>query len=558
MKKTLIRSIATAAGRLALAAVSALVIAACAEDISPETATPAAGSAANPNAIVFSVSDSTALTRTATGTIGINELQTQGFGVFAANTGFHKYASSSISSNFMYNEKVSYTDPAWTYSPLKYWPNSDNASSTSEYISFFAYAPYAAAPGTGSDNASKCITDIVLPTEEGDPWLVYQLGGTREDWQDSQVDLLYAVAKDQQKQGPTGKVAFNFNHALAGLGDQLTVTCNTGLQNLIRNKARTAGKRVTLTIDELILNYTLIKKAKLMLNNGTVPNWETINSDNQMEHRILRLMPNQLLATSPADGSACYVTEFQAHDVGLFYIPLEINGVNQVLDVSVAYTCETDGASSYSGMVSTRFFLNGSYAVPGKNHDFNFQLGVSTPLSASDLSEYSLELHVSDVEPQTFTNGSITPIVTVWNDNGILLSEGIDYTLRYVNNINVALSTSANPPMVVVTGVGDYFGKQAVKRFTINRAEDAIYFATTGITLSVGGTYINTVTKSKSGDGVVTYSSSNPSVATVDANTGELTAVSAGTCTITATVADLAGGNYTYPVKTVYYVVTVR
>ena len=85
----------------------------------------------------------------------------EGFGVIAYYTGAATWAGSSSTTAadafFMHNQPVAWTfvyhtgtgtteDPYvdhynWTYSPLKYWPNSTN-NATSRYISFFAYAPY--------------------------------------------------------------------------------------------------------------------------------------------------------------------------------------------------------------------------------------------------------------------------------------------------------------------------------------------------------------------------------------------------------------------------------
>lgn len=57
------------------------------------------------------------LTRAAVNTLNLSGVQTLGFGVFAAHTGLHTYANSGISSNFMHNQKVTYSSGNWTYSP---------------------------------------------------------------------------------------------------------------------------------------------------------------------------------------------------------------------------------------------------------------------------------------------------------------------------------------------------------------------------------------------------------------------------------------------------------
>ena len=147
------------------------------------------------SAIAFSVGDSTALTRTAQGTMTLDgsgstvSLRDRGFGVFACHTGVHPYVSTSTTANLMYNQQVTYdgSASAWTYDPLVYWPNSDDG--VPEFVTFFAYSPY-------SSNAKGCIADLSRPDEQGDPWILYQLGGTEDDWQSSQVDLLYDFQKD--------------------------------------------------------------------------------------------------------------------------------------------------------------------------------------------------------------------------------------------------------------------------------------------------------------------------------------------------------------------------
>lgn len=133
------------------------------------------------------------------------------FGVFAYLTGttYPNVAASepgSIGANsnkpdFMFNQKVDYnitTASAWGYSPLKYWPNgevsstdnnADNADATStslNYLSFFAYAPYvtkAAANGTGTG-----ITGMSDNNATGNPTITYKMAANQAN-----VDLLWGT-----------------------------------------------------------------------------------------------------------------------------------------------------------------------------------------------------------------------------------------------------------------------------------------------------------------------------------------------------------------------------
>ena len=275
--------------------------------------------------------DSTARTRTAQGTMtldgtGANEqsLKAKGFGVFACHTGLHPYISTAVTQNFMWNQRVSYSAAAgnWDYSPVVYWP--DPVEGLYPYVTFFAYAPYAANPGTGSTPADRCIVDCTLPVESGDPWLVYQLGGTEDDWQQHQVDLLYDFQPDRQQGATPARVEFAFRHALACAGDHITVTCSPALQT--RLQAAYSGTPVTLTVQRIALTYTLLRKGRLSLSSTTEPRWQAIASEVPTVVRRLTFTPNRVIATATS-ATACTLTDYTASDQGIFYIPLADSGM---------------------------------------------------------------------------------------------------------------------------------------------------------------------------------------------------------------------------------------
>ena len=64
-----------------------------------------------------------------------------GFGIMGYFTGQETFdnVKNTVTAGYMYNQAVEYDSKtsAWTYSPVKYWPNRDG-----DKISFFAYAPY--------------------------------------------------------------------------------------------------------------------------------------------------------------------------------------------------------------------------------------------------------------------------------------------------------------------------------------------------------------------------------------------------------------------------------
>jgi len=329
--------------------------------------------------ITFGLSDD-ASTRTPSGTISdVSGLYTDGFGVFACHTGLHTYAASDITSNFMYNQKVTYDNGTahWTYEPLKYWPNGETADGDEEYVSFFGYGPYSKADG--SDKASRCITSMIDSREMGDPWIVYQLGGTPDDWKDDQVDLVYGFVKDRQKKTNASQatayhhesnyVAFDFRHALAGAYDGLTVTCATSLQDRLKTEAGTST--VTLRLNRLVLDYTLLRKARLVLNDAETPNWQSISSEDAMVHRYNDLPPDAVIGT--ATSAAWTPTDYTTSDLGIFYIPLSVPGREQTVDVTAHYTVACGDNLSYTGSVTRNIPLTVAN-MPGKVNDMKVVL----------------------------------------------------------------------------------------------------------------------------------------------------------------------------------------
>ncbi len=339
-------------------------------------------------AIAFSVSiDTDGSTRTPYNMMtldgaGANEhsLRTEGFGVFASHTGPHPYVSSNTECNLMWNQRVTYdgTAGAWVYSPLVYWPNGTEED-VPEYVTFFAYAPYSDASG---DANSACIADFSLPSEIGDPWLLYQLGGTEEatgvnGWKAKQVDLLYDFCKDQHKP-PTinRRVSFNFKHALACVGDNIIVTASEVLQNKLKSLYSLGdGHPVDITLDTLKLDYTLTRKGRLVLNSASSqPNWQEVVSEDLTVHRKLTLLPRHLLARATS-ASACTVFDYLATDQGIFYIPFERSGNRQQLKVTATYTLTTSHGTDQD-MVKTTIALD-SRANSGHMSDLRLSLSLA-------------------------------------------------------------------------------------------------------------------------------------------------------------------------------------
>ncbi len=252
----------------------------------------------------------------------------KGFGVFAqysngTSTTDGAYANTTSPSNFMWNQHVSYDASAWTYSPLKYWPNeTDNdsqspaATSThADKLSFFAYAPYVAeatSTYTGqltgpTYSAAPTIDDSKITANGGgieaviandatgnDPWVRYNVATKPAE----SVDLLWGVApvgglsyetvNPQYAAGPSAtltiaegmplvdlikpakdqKIKFLFQHALARIGMTVIYAADQiAAGGTLNNQTKIAVKSVA--IEEVTATKKLKTSGALNLKNTT-------------------------------------------------------------------------------------------------------------------------------------------------------------------------------------------------------------------------------------------------------------------------------------------------
>lgn len=250
--------------------------------------------------ISFSAAVSDGIATRATGMIGDDaSLQAGGFGVFGCYTGLHNYSESDANSSFMYNQELEWVsgDAHWEYNPVKYWPGEEGHK-----VSFFAYAPYSECDGTG------CIPSCVRYQETADPWVMYRIA---ED-PAQQVDLLYATPLlDQTKMAVNERLEFTFKHALACVGENVTIsTSATGV-----------------TLKEVSIDYTLTAKGRLVLWNRGSANWTPIQSEDVVTVRSVSLLTG---------GHEPLPKTFSGQ--GLFCIPAEAAGYPQKATIHVTYT----------------------------------------------------------------------------------------------------------------------------------------------------------------------------------------------------------------------------
>ena len=133
---------------------------------------------------------------TRAGVTNIASLKKSGFGVFA------RYNHNGAISSLMDNEHVTWNGDHWGYTNTRYWPNEGS-------VDFYAFAPY-----------NQEVKLVNKPkSNEANPTYIKFTSST------APVDLLWANAEKQTKDSISsinGKVKFQFKHALARLGFDIT------------------------------------------------------------------------------------------------------------------------------------------------------------------------------------------------------------------------------------------------------------------------------------------------------------------------------------------------
>lgn len=205
-----------------IAAAAAAVLAGCAKnEVTPNYAMQ--------DAVTFGAYNPRTLTKAGpTDDMNLDALKTLGFGVFATYSGTADYTEAT--NDFMYNQLVNFDGSAWTYSPLKYWPNpTSGQTAEAQKVSFFAYAPYADPYAAGADN-SYGITDFSIDATSKHNMLSYTFSKDKPN-----VDLMWGYKKknvdntdpanpvvtydiNDNLTRTTDNVKFIFQHLLSKLG----------------------------------------------------------------------------------------------------------------------------------------------------------------------------------------------------------------------------------------------------------------------------------------------------------------------------------------------------
>lgn len=345
--------------------------------------------------------------------------------------------NNSLEPNFMYNQLVNgdvsgaYPSQtvAWSYTPLKYWPNDfannaavDNQSTPAQgskntTVSFFAYAPYVA---TASATGPTGITAFTANTDKSDPKVSYTIATTP----DASVDLLWGVAptstaytittgttqpvtaglpnKNLTKQTTGEKVDFSFNHALARLGltvraakDQVGVGAADGKELWDSD----AANKTRIYVNSVTITSSMSTSGKLNLNNVTAntAKWENksaaasttlnVNGSNINPDLVFDLgkaldagdQKPGVLAKSPTDLMVNGTT-----NVYFMLIPQDLSatGTNQNITIVIDYDVKTLDANLAAGMssVNNRItkVISGINFQSGKAYTLNLVLGMNS------------------------------------------------------------------------------------------------------------------------------------------------------------------------------------
>ncbi|MBR1485336.1 MAG: hypothetical protein IJ612_06555 [Prevotella sp.] len=452
-----------------------LLMAACAEEAQQDTTD---GFTSGQTPVTFGAARSAA-TRTATGTIAdLPTLQSKGFGVFACHTGLHDYANTSVSPDFMFNQQVAYNGGTshWEYAPLKYWPVKGDALSAK--VSFFAYAPYAD-PAT-----DPCITGLMPATEQGDPYLIYRLAPTSSQ----QVDLLFATPLyDQQcPADATTPISFTFHHALACIGDKVSVECTDELATLLKTETGEDVTKIELLLNRVDIDYTLTNKGKLVLaGSGTQANWKPVMSEafTVSRSQTFDYSGSPVVLATITDASTT-LSQSEEHDQGILYIPMQTGDEKQTALISVGYslrrTLSNGTVKTFTArqkrLLTIGSDLNGEHE--GDHTDLNIRLGKDITVSPLDIAS----TRVTTIGEQTYCGEPIEPDFIVIDD-GRVLTRDEDYAVSFTNN------TNAGTAIITITGIGAYDGEQSL---TFNIRQRPVTIAAHNQSYEYGGSIATT------------------------------------------------------------------
>ncbi len=427
-------------------AVAALALTACSSDNEATQSAPQLQS--GPQAVAFDTYLTNTTRAYTTGVMTTELLGDPGFGVFAyhneATTSANGAYAYSVGPNYMYDQKVTY-GTAWTYTPLKYWPNETtmdmhavSGAATSrdknDVISFFAYAPWVASTTNTTPGTNAGINAMMANTvTNADPWIQYTVSLVPSQ----SVDLVWGVApagglsytavnnnnisvgqglplKDLVKPSKDQKIKFLFQHALARIGmtivaavDQIAPGGNLDDDTKIFvNSVTLADGAATATIPtygKLNLNNTNAGVALWTDVNTSTPYTVTINSSNELNTDLTSSGTG--VTTTEKKVIAQAGSPLKDQYLMLIPTPGAVGTFNVTIDYDVVTTdpALNGGKSTVNNVITKQITLNTpSTFSPGvggfmNNKAYNLKLIIG-------LTSVKLDAEVADWEVNSSTN----------------------------------------------------------------------------------------------------------------------------------------------------------
>jgi hypothetical protein len=293
----------------------------------------------------------------------ITTLQSNGFYVFARTV----VSEGSTPAEYIENGWVAYSSSGWT-SETYYWP------ATAE-LNFYAYS------SSSSKSYSKNVTYVLHEVE---------------DEVASQVDLLTASVLNQTSKTKSGKVQFQFGHALSRIG--VSVTGTDDLQ-------------YDVTITDVTIEGKFKTVGTLDLTTGTWSNDDpykvtTYTLPTEGTSSISKGTANSI--SIPAEGGN-YLMTIPAKSVENFKITLTFtaknNGVTVTETGKITYDLSSAGPTFEARKAYTYNFELGK--IQGGTNNTNH-----TVVEMPDAIVWDVKESVTDWEPQTATDISVEPAAT--------------------------------------------------------------------------------------------------------------------------------------------------
>ncbi len=388
-----------------LAASAALVLAGCAKMQTIETNE---GTPVNFGVYVPQMTKAGSVDQTTTTSIQRAQTAGGGFGVFAYYTDNANYTSNSYYANFMYNQLVEYKSSAWTYAPVKYWPNEYGTGANSEEtdkLTFLAYAPYVTKAAADADAATGTgIVGMVTNAETKDAYVTYKVSTDPA----KAVDLVWAVNNanglpftdlTKSSQTITSTIPFKFKHALARLNVNVR-----GMYDVVRTtddqvSTDEIDDKTKITIGKIEIKGNFIPKAELNLKNteANKPNWQNPVAAGEQTLVVANAdVATTLKATSDSEVESSFpaIAGVTKTNVNVFtgaapaatdtkFFTIIPNDGSQTFQVKITYFVTTEDSALKNGVSSVKnviykdvTFENGFVAQ--KNYSIDIALGMTT------------------------------------------------------------------------------------------------------------------------------------------------------------------------------------